>query len=353
MKRPHLVHFVAIEDDNILTIRAFISMMERAWKPENTLPVPLQASSPMQSLSLLDKKSFKIKVRVRDKQGNLLVEKFYQSDSFGQFYFKLNKSATAAGHIQVYEVSTRKGLELLLGSFLPIVINKPKKIIISDFDKTLVDTRYATAKEVYYSLSKPLDFFPTVGGSLLLFQSHLEQGFQPFILTASPHFYENAIRDWLYQNEIYTAAIFSKDYRSIFSFLEGDLTPKDIKSQGFYKLNQLVNILLMTGVPQELVLMGDGFESDPLIYLTLYLLLSGQSPAFWLWKNLKHEPPFRLTGKQTSAFLGKFYQLESLLKGREKPKIRVHIRYRDEVPELRLPKCLRDLKTNIFEFYQG
>ena len=72
----------------------------------------------------------------------------------------------------------------------------------------------------------------------------------------------------MYQNKIFTAGIFLKDVRQVFSLWDGDLSPRDITHQGLYKLNQLLDIINMTDIPDELVLMGDNFESDPVIYLS-------------------------------------------------------------------------------------
>jgi hypothetical protein len=164
-------------------------------------------------------------------------------------------------------------------------------------------------------------------------------------VTASPHFYENAIRDWLYSNNIYTAGIFLKDYRKLFSLFEEDLTSRDIKSQVFYKLNHIVNIILMTGVPEELILVGDGFESDTLVYLTIASILSDKIDPWSVWNKLNKSEHFKLNTKQVSRFLSKFYQLETLKNQKNfvSPKIRIHIRCKDlnKKPDIHLDFLLR------------
>ncbi|MBC76816.1 MAG: hypothetical protein CME64_12450 [Halobacteriovoraceae bacterium] len=234
-----------------------------------------------------------------------------------------------------------------MGTYLPYRIESPKKIIISDFDKTLVDTRYSTAWELYQSLRRPIHHFPVVQNSLDLFFEYTENKFQPFILSASPHFYENAIRDWLYQNKIYAGSIFLKDYRNIFSLTQGILTTKDLKKQSFYKLNQLVNILVMTGIPQELTLMGDSFESDEFIYLVLASILVDRQDPWQVWNRVKTEKSFKLTTKQNFHFLSKFYRLGEMSRSGNIKELNIHIRCTQE--------NLEDTKnrTHAFDFIQS
>jgi len=176
-------------------------------------------------------------------------------------------------------------------------------------------------RDVFNSLTKPLEYFPTIPNSVNILSSYIQKKFHPFILSASPHFYEDAIRDWLYKNKIYTAGIFLKDYRKVFSLFEGDLTTKDLKVQGLYKLNHLLDIILMTGIPDKLVMMGDNFESDPLIYLTFAIVLQGESDPWTVWNKVKELESFRLNPKQNSQFLNKLYQIKSMITQREEQRI--------------------------------
>jgi alpha-L-arabinofuranosidase len=334
VKRPYLVHFIAIDAGDYVNIRASLTLADREQSSYWRKLRHDRPSSPWDSRNLLSSQSFQLKVVTYDKEQNKLFSKHYDSDAFGNFQFKLaHPREKTISAIQVFETQYRDGLELLVGSYIPLKIHTPKKIVISDFDKTLVDTRYSTTSEVYDSLTKPLEYFPSIGESIELLKGYIKNDYQPFILTASPHFYENAIRDWLYQQQIYTAGVFLKDYRSVFSFLEGDLTPKDMKAQGFYKLNHLVTILLMTGVPNELCLMGDGFESDTLIYLTLASLLSDEMDPWQVWQKVRKQHAFRLTNRQNSQFLNKIYQLQDMVKQfrPERPKVHIHIRKKSDL----------------------
>ena len=216
----------------------------------------------------------------------------------------------------------------------------------------MVDTRYSSPREVYESLIHPVHHFPTINKSLQLFRDYIGRRFQPFIISASPHFYENSIRDWLYQHHIYTTEIFLKDYRRIFSLLDAILTPKDVKTQGFYKLNYLVSILLMTGVPDELALIGDGFESDPLIYLTLTSLLQGNREPWNIWREVKKLKNFRMNRKQDSIFLNKIYQLQNEIQCKhKKPTITIHIRLPKYLEKKELPPTLFKKQKHLIRYY--
>lgn len=291
-------------------------------------------TKPMESLGLLSSDFFRLKVVGLTTDDKEVIVRSFDSDSFGNFNVKLPQPVNEdVVKLRVYETHTHPGLDLLIGSFIPTKIQKPKKILITDFDKTLVDTRYSSMKELYLSLRNPIQYFPPVDASLDIVEQYNKEGFQPFIVSASPHFYENAIRDWLYQRKVFTGNIFLKDYRNIFSFFEGDLSTKDLKSQGFYKLNTIVNILLMTGIPDELILIGDGFESDTIIYLTLAAVLVGRYDPWTLWNNIKREESFKLTNQQHFRFLSKFYQLKNMSDAHPKKNLKIYIRCKDHMLE--------------------
>lgn len=355
MKRPFLVHFTALKTTSYISVKASLSMQER-----NSLNLlkekTFSLSTPIESFHLMRGTKYRIKVIGLNDVREPCYKKTFDSDSFGNFSFKIsNPIAQEISALQIFEIKHHQSLELLMGTYLPYQIPDPKKIIVSDFDKTLVDTRYSTTKEIYYSITKPIDYFPTITESIDLLKKYIDQAHNPFILTASPHFYENAIRDWLYKNEIYTAGIFLKDYRKVFSIIEGDLYPKDIKAQGFYKLNHLVDILLMTGIPEELVLMGDGFESDPLIYLLLKKILTQGIEPWDIWREVRNESAFRLTTKQNTFFLNKTYSLRNLVKNSEFPlkKFTIHIRKKELDQPIKIPIRSLEAELSQIHFYQA
>jgi phosphatidate phosphatase APP1 len=345
MRRPKLVHFTGIESDEYIHIRASMTYSSQGrFEILDEINLNLKEivpTKPIQSMGLLSSNEFRVKVIGLSQDDSEVVVRSFDSDSFGNFNFKIPQPESKnVAKLKLFETKSHPGLELLIGSFIPTRIQNPKKILITDFDKTLVDTRYSSLKELYLSLRNPIHYFPPVDHSIELVKGLIEKSFQPFVVSASPHFYENAIRDWLYQRQIFTGNIFLKDYRSIFSFFEGDLSTKDLKSQGFYKLNTIVNILLMSGIPEELVLIGDGFESDTLIYLTLAAVLVGRYDPWTLWNNIKKEESFRLNNQQHFRFLSKFYQLKNMSDAHPKGKVQIYIRCK--------PGMIKNLENKIF-----
>lgn len=321
---------------------------------EKELPTP---RFPIQAYKLLRGSAFQIKIVGLKSNQEVAFKKSFETDGFGNLSVKIPIRDLDIKALQVYEVGKEPGLELHLGTFIPLEILNPKKIIICDFDKTLVDTKYSTTSEVYRSLTKPLEYFPTVVKSVDILKQYIAEGFHPFILSASPHFYEEAMRDWLYKNQIFTAGIFLKDYRQLFSLFEMDLTPKDLKIQGLYKINHLLDILLLTGIPDELVLMGDNFESDPIIYLSLTSLLLETQDPWQLWNYLRKMDAFQMNKKQNSILLNKVYQISNLLmargeKGKAKTQIKIYIRKKVDETSLVVPQDFQEL-TSYLELYEG
>lgn len=357
MKRPHLVHFLSIITDEYLAINASVTMKENSLaqgNPQMDLE-KIAPSFPIQAIRLLSAYEFKMKISALDENQNEIYKKTFDSDSYGNFNFKipLTEKTKDIVILQLFEIGKEPGLEIHLGTAIPLKIDDPKKIIICDFDKTLVDTRYSTTREVYNSLTKPLESFPTLTKSVEVLQNYIKDGFHPFILSASPHFYEDAMRDWLYQNHIYTAGIFLKDYRKVFSFLEADLTPKDLKIQGLYKLNHLLDILLMAGIPKELVLMGDNFESDPVIYLTMAMVLKQDFEPWKLWKIVKSQDSFQLNKKQNSQFLNKIYQLNNMISRLDhKVDLKIYIRKKANEEAIKVPASF-EKRASLIELYDG
>lgn len=336
MNRPQLVNFSAICSDNKISIRANITESSYQLKLRQK-----KSSAPIESIGLFDKNLYRMKILGLNKDSQTLVTKEYDSDNHGNVEFKIQSHYNGQEIVKllIYENSYFPGVDVHLGSFLPLKIKTPKKILISDFDKTLVDTRYSTPRELYHSLNKPVSYFPTVQKSVDIVHDYLAQGFQPFILSASPHFYENAIRDWLYQNQIFASNIFLKDYRDFISLFDGSLATKDLKKHGFYKINQLVDILMMTGIPDHLVVFGDGFETDTFIYLILRALIIDQVDPWKLWKSIKNHRIFNLNSKQDSYFLTKFYRLSELSKAKSHLTMEIYIRATDKnIDELKAKK---------------
>lgn len=342
MNRPYLVNFSAIASDSSICIKATIS--DSPLSTADSRQEIKRSATPIQSIRLFSKNSFRIKVQGLSDESLVIYDKDFDTDDYGIFTLKISEyiNGFRIKKLRLYEISLINRAEIHLGSLIPNQIRTPKKIIISDFDKTLVETKYSSLSEVYYSLSKPLSHFPTIEPSLDIVKDYISKEFQPFILSASPHFYENAIRDWLYQNEIFAGSIFLKDYRDFISLFSGDLSRKDLTKHGYYKLNQLVEILLMTGIPSQLVLIGDGFESDPFIYLTLRALIKDKVDPWSLWKSIKNHNIFHFNNKQDSYFLTKFYRLSEMSRKMDQIDLKIHIRAtKENIEQLKL-SCFKN-----------
>ncbi|MFN8369702.1 MAG: phosphatase domain-containing protein [Bacteriovoracaceae bacterium] len=322
MKRPQIVNILAIDSGEHIYIRSSIALLSgnHQSKIESAIFSP---SKPWDARFLLKGRIFSLKVVGCNDQHEVIYHNHFDSDSFGNFFFKIpsyigNQKTDLSKKVHVinlYETYSYTGLEILLGNFYPLKIPISPKIVISDFDKTLVDTQFETLKELYYSLTHPIIDFPPVSNSIEIFKKYTDETFQPFILSASPHFYERSIRDWLYQHNIYTAGIFLKDYRNFINLLlSNELVTKDIKNQGFYKLNHLLTIISMTGIPSELVLMGDNRESDHIIYSFFAEMLKKNSDPWKIWNKIKQHELFTMTNKQSSKFLTQMYQIHNVIK---------------------------------------
>jgi hypothetical protein len=89
----------------------------------------------------------------------------------------------------------------------------------------------------------------------------------------------------------------------------------------------------MIGIPDDLVLVGDGFESDTIIYLTLAAILVGRYDPWTIWNLIKKEESFKLTNQQHFRFLSKFYQLKNMSDAHPKGKLQIYIRCKPHMLE--------------------
>ena len=352
MRRPRLVHFMAFKTTESICIKAFIHIGREDGRPLLTPRFPIQG------IPLLRSTNFILKITGFNQNNEEIFQKNLESDSFGHFDLKIpiTQRTRQIEMIKAYETASYPGLEIFLGDYPLLNIISPKKIIICDLDKTLLETKWARTREIYDSLVKPLNSFPTILKSVALLKKHIDEGFCPFILSGSPHFYENAIRDWLYQHEISAAGIFLKDYRQILSPFERSLTPRDLKIQGTYKLGHLFKILLMTGIPSRLVLMGDNFESDPLVYLTLAAFLKSDLEPWAVWNEFKEQKNIHLNKKQNALFLDRMYQLNTKVKKFKENghgiDLKIYIRKKSVHDQIVIPEKFEEQK-DLVELYEA
>ena len=131
MKRPNLVHFLAIRTDEFISIKASLSLIQSILYQEKKKG----SAFPIQDVHLLESHEFEIKIEGLDTQNQKVFEKSYDSDNFGNFNFKIPLTGEAKNieHLRIYEIKRYDGLELHLGSFILLKLEQQKKLIICDF----------------------------------------------------------------------------------------------------------------------------------------------------------------------------------------------------------------------------
>ncbi len=340
MKRPQLTNFLAISNSNGIRIKGSVALFN--MDSNKNIVHSLIPRSPIQNISQIFAKHFNLIIHGKNSYHETILNIEVETDGIGNFthHISLDKTQDIL-HLDIYENSYNAGIHFYLGKQVPLSLKKQNKIIISDFDRTLADTKYHSPRDIYRSLNNPLEYFPTIYSGVNLLKNKIEEEFSPIILSASPHFYEKAISDWLSKHNIHTAPIFLKDVRTIFTFFTGHLTPKDIKSQGFYKLNQLTEIIKLVDIPEELILVGDAFESDPIIYQTFKKIITRQEDPWACWNSIKQRKEFRFTHKQSAKLLENFrYLYEKVSKDNINPKVYIYIRI---LPDM---KGIKELQKN-------
>lgn len=325
MKRPILIHCTALKDKHQISLLASLSSIRlKLSKAQIAVEEDLR---PIENLGLLRSRKFYICIHLLGQEGKSLNILKYETDSMGQLEARLPAQVgkKKVHSLILYETSFVEGIDLFLGAIIPTKLQEYNKIVISDFDKTLLETQFQTLPDLYQSLRSPMQSWPTLPRGLELFKNYIGHDFLPFVLSASPHFYMRPIRDWLYQQEIYQAHIFLKDYRHFLWNGTGALTTKDIKKQGFYKLRQLITIISLTGIPDEIALMGDAIEHDVDIYMILTAFLLRKQSPWELWNQIKSQKIFHFTTKQDFDFLNRLYILDQKL-AKKRPQISISIR---------------------------
>ena len=356
MKRPRSVHFLCVVTDHNINIKASFVLQNNPFPPSKW--ALFGNHIPLKGLLSMESKTFTLKFIGFDKNGRQSYERIFETNEFGDMRSKipLTQENRSTVSFRLFETGYEPGLEFYLGTFAPLSVQSPKKIVVCDFDKTLLETQYSSLKELYLSLTSPLENFVPLDNSRRILQDSIDTGYRPFIVSSSPHFYEDAIRNWLCSKGIYTAGIFLKDYRRIFSLFDLNLTTKDIRAQGAYKLSQLIDIMLMTEIPDELTLIGDNFESDPMIYLTLAMILHEDYEPWHIWNELKTKDSFKLNKKQDADFLNNIYLLGTLVEGFRKrggrTRIGIYIRRRGDEKEIDVPAFFRK-RYELIKLYDG
>lgn len=334
MRRPEFIQQLFIQSEHFFSVKCTITL--RRIEQERALP-----HFPLEDMPLLRRQRFTLKIILMNESKECIGEHLFDTDSFGQAFFRIPLPAQQKVHsLQSFETSFSPGVDFLLGSHYPLNIKRPSRLVISDFDKTLVNTSYSGPLDILTSLINPVAYFPPVEKGIEIFKSYINKDYSPFVLSASPHFYETTIKDWLCTQGFITSGLFLKDYRQSFSISDGILSLKDLWVQGLYKLDQLLDLLLMCALPDEIVLLGDDHESDPMIYLTLAQILTSEEEPFRIWQKLITNNVFKLSQRQKAKLLSKIYEISSFVydrrkQGRQPPKIVIYIRQlgkKDKIP---------------------
>lgn len=322
------MHKLKLLNFNCYTTRNSVKIKALLFYRKHPLLSGKSGTRPIESLFRFTRNSMKIKVELLDANNQLLSCKEVWSDNYGNINCTI--PTNAAKKIERIKLYLLEPSYIFLAEISPQGINRHNKMIICDFDKTLVDTHYGTLKEIYHSITGPISQYQKVEQSLALFRSLINKGFAPFIVSASPHFYELPIRKWLASEQLPQCPMTLKNYRDIFSIWHDKLSLKDLLIHGNYKLHSMLDILIMTGIPEELVLIGDSSETDPEIYLLLKNLLTSDESVWELWQRFKDNKCFKLTTRQSSQILRKINTLKgkiNLAKGRGiKVSIQIYIR---------------------------
>ena len=135
MKRPYLVNFSAIVSDHKIFIMANITDSETSILKRNSKK---QSSSPIQSIKLFSKNTFRVKIQGLNTEKQIIFDKDYDTDDYGKLELQIAQEVNdhKIKNLILYEVNYFSGVQVHLGSILPIEIKELKKITITDFDKT-------------------------------------------------------------------------------------------------------------------------------------------------------------------------------------------------------------------------
>jgi phosphatidate phosphatase APP1 len=340
-KRPKIISINSVVSESYLSIRAIIGL-------EPTSSLASKNVTPLSRIRLLKKNKFNLTLKINEQ------EHLLETDHFGHFShrIKLEQPEEENNFTLLGKISGDSTL-YYLGEYRPSILNKEKKVIISDFDKTLVETKYKTIKEVYQSLTSPVSHFPSIKYSVEFLKTQINNNYMPFILSSSPNFYGPSIKEWLENNQIPSNNIFLKDYRQFLSLFPTDLFLKDINSHGVHKLSQLINIYLMTNIPKEIILIGDNSESDPIIYSIFSKIVDDNFTPDDLWSEIKTRKEFLFTNSQSLKFLNKLYQAKNLNKKRKIKSItKVYIRSIPGTKNKKMPKFLDQYHRKI-EYFEN
>ncbi len=328
-KKPVLFPRFFIYRNSLLFLEGLVLMKDLSFSLEDL-------KSPKNSFLALKQKNFSLKIEIFKKK-ELLSEEFFMTSSEGFFSLKI-PCPDSCDLLKLYYEEKKEWL--LLEEIKPIVIHPKSSLVISDFDQTLIQTQYRKIKEIYQALQKPLQQFSTIESSLELLKTY--SSYHSFVLSASPYFFYDLIKEWLIEKNITFEGILLKDIRHVLSLKE-ELSFKDVKNQIYYKVSSIFQLLLSFGLPKNLVLIGDSFESDLLIYSIVKETISFEKDVSFLSEKIFQE--VSLTTKQKSDLLEKIHLLYMLKKPKDQT---IEIFIRGGIPTKIQSSFLTNLHEIIF-----
>jgi len=311
-KKPILFQEIFLQRNNLIFLQGLISIQDVNFSMDDF-------KTPKDAFLSLTHKDFHLKITITDtdqKQQDF----FFQTSPYGDFSLKLPYFSLC----QSIDVFIQENDNyIFLEKILPINLPSPLNFIFCDFDQTLIETKFKTLKELYRALKTSLNSFSTIYSSVELFRSYSH--YYSFILSASPYFFHDLIKNWLKNQDIFPNKILLKDFRKILSLKE-ELSFKDFKDQAYYKISKILHIILLYGYPQNLVLIGDSIESDLLIYSIIKKILSFDSDHKILFDEIFST--IKLTTKQKTDLSEKILELSQW---REVPKLKIEIFIRGKI----------------------
>jgi phosphatidate phosphatase APP1 len=273
---------------------------------------------PLDGIFLFSKNLFKLNIIFKNAQNKTIDNFPCTTDNYGNlsksFAFTLSPHLQDCFQVEIVDLASKRSLHTLR----LLNLQEQNRVVICDFDKTLVATKYSNATEIINNLMTTIPDSYKIQKSIDILKKTISEGHHSFILSASPHFFAPTIKKWLERSKIPITGIFLKDFRPLLSKKLKFLTFSLFTNQVYFKIKSIINILSLTGVPKELVLIGDDYESDHEIYL-------------WIKQILAHNIDFQFLNKWKLNSDNKLHLKNKFLKlmsdrPEQKTKVTIHIR---------------------------
>jgi len=322
--RPELIQGLFFKKDSELYLSLKIAAtLERDYK---------EYLRPISNWPMLLPRTYQLMIRFFDGTQEIADSKLeLTTNLYGEIKITTLLPNNKISSLKIYEVGSDPGISFYIGLYQINEITPKTKLIITDFDKTLIKTKYKTTSEIIRALTNRLTIFDRIESTYHKIKNEMQEKTTTLVLlSASPHFYAKPIKDWLKVNWLGEAAIILKDAREVLFHYKSNLSFKDLRLQGFYKLNALLDLVNLIGLPDEISLYGDAEESDPQIYSIFAEICKGNN-AYSLMNLINNERSFQLTLKQKVIIREK---IEELIKRRAIQKTNICITIKQRGDEL-------------------